>query len=204
MDNANRVNVAIANATRNVVITGDGRMFTTASRPRLRELPEYGRMAKLWVRFQEPNQSGRRKVLAIDTGSDLIMDLAAWVPESATLSHAGDDAIKKIDSAIDKARASMEKNFADKMAAPLDPAFCWGALGEAMQNSLLRLVEDPARGVVLYTVSGLRPHLYSIADAPREPGLFDRKAWGHLGFCYDVDLGIAASNFVYNMTWAAL
>eukprot|EP00959_Pyramimonas_sp_CCMP1952_P461316 9481379-Pyramimonas_sp.AAC.1 len=74
----------------------------------------------------------------------------------------------------------MEKNFADKIAAPLGPEFSWTGLGEAIRNSLQRLVEDPAMGVVLYTVSGLRPHQFSIVDAPRQPGLFDRKAWGHL------------------------
>eukprot|EP00959_Pyramimonas_sp_CCMP1952_P410859 8610419-Pyramimonas_sp.AAC.1 len=61
----------------------------------------------------------------------------------------------------------------------------------------------PRHGVVMYTVSGLHPH-QSKADAPRQPGLFDRKAWSHLGFCCDVELGIDASNLVYNMTWAAL
>eukprot|EP00959_Pyramimonas_sp_CCMP1952_P353621 7408790-Pyramimonas_sp.AAC.1 len=59
-------------------------------------------------------------------------------------------------------------------------------------------------GVVMYTVSGLHPHQYSMADAPRLPGLFDRKAWNHLGFCCDVELGKDASNLVYNLTWAAL
>eukprot|EP00959_Pyramimonas_sp_CCMP1952_P243218 5084184-Pyramimonas_sp.AAC.1 len=34
--------------------------------------------------------------------------------------------------------------------------------------------------------------------------MFDRGARGHLGFCYDMDFEIDASNLVYNMTWAAL
>eukprot|EP00959_Pyramimonas_sp_CCMP1952_P283790 5932247-Pyramimonas_sp.AAC.1 len=52
MDNPNRVNVAITRATSNVVIVGDGTVFSTATGAHLRELSEYGRMAKLWVRFQ--------------------------------------------------------------------------------------------------------------------------------------------------------
>eukprot|EP00959_Pyramimonas_sp_CCMP1952_P273965 5726831-Pyramimonas_sp.AAC.1 len=59
-------------------------------------------------------------------------------------------------------------------------------------------------GVVLHAVFGLHPHQFSIVDAPRQPGLFDRKAWSHLGFCYDVELGKDARNLVYDMTWAAL
>eukprot|EP00959_Pyramimonas_sp_CCMP1952_P130776 2734540-Pyramimonas_sp.AAC.1 len=59
MDNPNRVNVAITRATANVVILGDGRMFGTTTRARLRELSEYGRFAKLWVRFQGTNLGSR-------------------------------------------------------------------------------------------------------------------------------------------------
>eukprot|EP00959_Pyramimonas_sp_CCMP1952_P269615 5636682-Pyramimonas_sp.AAC.1 len=66
MDNANRVNVAITRATRNVVIIGDGRMFGTAAGSRLRELSESGRFAKLWVRFMHPEDMGRRWTLAVD------------------------------------------------------------------------------------------------------------------------------------------
>eukprot|EP00959_Pyramimonas_sp_CCMP1952_P403154 8447035-Pyramimonas_sp.AAC.1 len=98
----------------------------------------------------------------------------------------------------------MEKNYADRIAAPLDPQFSWGNVGDAIRGSLQRLVEDPAMGVALYTVLGLHPHQWSIADPPRQPGRLDRKAWGHLGFCTDVELGIDASNLVYNLTWAAL
>eukprot|EP00959_Pyramimonas_sp_CCMP1952_P074673 1559934-Pyramimonas_sp.AAC.1 len=36
------------------------------------------------------------------------------------------------------------------------------------------------------------------------PGSLDRKAWSHLGYCTDVELGIDASNLVYNLTWEAL
>eukprot|EP00959_Pyramimonas_sp_CCMP1952_P463629 9485272-Pyramimonas_sp.AAC.1 len=39
---------------------------------------------------------------------------------------------------------------------------------------------------------------------PRQPGSLDRKAWSHLGYCLDVEVGIDASNLVYNRTWAAL
>eukprot|EP00959_Pyramimonas_sp_CCMP1952_P375835 7871871-Pyramimonas_sp.AAC.1 len=63
----------------------------------------------------------------------------------------------------------MEKNLADKIATSLDPELSWSGLGVAIHNSLQRLVEDPALGVVLYTVSGLHPHQYSIADTPRQP-----------------------------------
>eukprot|EP00959_Pyramimonas_sp_CCMP1952_P392708 8228673-Pyramimonas_sp.AAC.1 len=56
----------------------------------------------------------------------------------------------------------MEKNFADKIAAPLGTEFSWRSLGDAMRSSLQKLVEDPAMGVVLFTVSGLHPHQHSI------------------------------------------
>eukprot|EP00959_Pyramimonas_sp_CCMP1952_P053132 1111462-Pyramimonas_sp.AAC.1 len=138
---------------------------------------------------------GRRKI-------DPIRDLISWIPESPSLT--GDEVIQGLDNAIVKARASMEKNFADRIAAPLDPVFSWSSLGEAIRSSLQRLVEDPATGVVLFTVSGLHPHQYSIADKLRQPGRLDRKAWSHPGFCCDVELGIEASNLVYNLTWAAL
>eukprot|EP00959_Pyramimonas_sp_CCMP1952_P446056 9338987-Pyramimonas_sp.AAC.1 len=35
---------------------------------------------------------------------------------------------------------------------------------------------------------------------PRQPGSLDRKAWSHLGHYLDVELGIGASNLVYNLT----
>eukprot|EP00959_Pyramimonas_sp_CCMP1952_P054128 1132221-Pyramimonas_sp.AAC.1 len=59
-------------------------------------------------------------------------------------------------------------------------------------------------GVILYTVAGLHPHQWPMGAPPRMPGSLDRKAWSHLGFCIDVELGIDASNLVYNLTWAAL
>eukprot|EP00959_Pyramimonas_sp_CCMP1952_P431567 9038063-Pyramimonas_sp.AAC.1 len=65
MDNPNRVNVAITRATSNVAVVGDGRMFGTATGANLRELSEYGRMAKLWARFQG-NDLGNRTALHID------------------------------------------------------------------------------------------------------------------------------------------
>eukprot|EP00959_Pyramimonas_sp_CCMP1952_P391613 8206646-Pyramimonas_sp.AAC.1 len=75
----------------------------------------------------------------------------------------------------------MEKNFADRIAAPLDPEFSWEKLGEAIAGSLQKLVEDPAMGVILYTVSGLHSHQWSMGATPRQPGRLDRKAWSHLG-----------------------
>eukprot|EP00959_Pyramimonas_sp_CCMP1952_P150774 3155268-Pyramimonas_sp.AAC.1 len=98
MDNANRVNVAIARATRNVVIIGDGWMFGTATGPRLRELSEFGRFAKLWVRFTHPEHMGRRWTLAVDEGFAPMNDLTKWIPEAP--SHTGDDVIKGLDGAI--------------------------------------------------------------------------------------------------------
>eukprot|EP00959_Pyramimonas_sp_CCMP1952_P040413 844955-Pyramimonas_sp.AAC.1 len=32
---------------------------------------------------------------------------------------------------------------------------------------------------------------------PRQPGSLDRKAWSHLGYCLDVEVGIDASNLVF-------
>eukprot|EP00959_Pyramimonas_sp_CCMP1952_P113742 2377599-Pyramimonas_sp.AAC.1 len=98
----------------------------------------------------------------------------------------------------------MENNFADRIAAPLDPLFSWDKLGKATTGSLQRLVEDPATGVILCTVAGLHSHQWSMGATPRQPGSLDRKAWSHLGYCTDVELGIGASNLVYNLTWAAL
>eukprot|EP00959_Pyramimonas_sp_CCMP1952_P384905 8066691-Pyramimonas_sp.AAC.1 len=74
----------------------------------------------------------------------------------------------------------MEKNFEDRIAAPLDPKFSWISLGGAIRSSLQRHVEDPSMGVALFTASGFHPHQNSIADAPRQPGRVDRKAWSHL------------------------
>eukprot|EP00959_Pyramimonas_sp_CCMP1952_P204615 4278522-Pyramimonas_sp.AAC.1 len=62
MDNPNRANVANTRATTNVVIVGDGRMFGTATGARLRGLSEYGRFAKLWVRFQGANLGSRLRL----------------------------------------------------------------------------------------------------------------------------------------------
>eukprot|EP00959_Pyramimonas_sp_CCMP1952_P177215 3704362-Pyramimonas_sp.AAC.1 len=74
MDNPNRVNVAIARATAHVVIIVDGRMFSTAAGSHLRELSEYGRIARLWVRFQGSDM-GNRTALHCDQGFDPIKDL---------------------------------------------------------------------------------------------------------------------------------
>eukprot|EP00959_Pyramimonas_sp_CCMP1952_P211558 4427389-Pyramimonas_sp.AAC.1 len=133
MDNADRVNVAVTRATRNVIIIGDGRMFATATGSRLRELSEYGRFAKLWVRFQHPGQNGSRWTLIVDEAFDPIADLTSWIPESP--SHAGDEIIEGLDHAIVKARASMENNFADQIAAPLDPELSWTCLCDAIRGS---------------------------------------------------------------------
>eukprot|EP00959_Pyramimonas_sp_CCMP1952_P027452 577085-Pyramimonas_sp.AAC.1 len=83
MDNPNRVNVAITRATSNVVIVGDGRMFSTATGAHLRELSEHGRMAKLWARFQGGDM-GNRTALHIDQEFDPITDLATWIPPAPT------------------------------------------------------------------------------------------------------------------------
>eukprot|EP00959_Pyramimonas_sp_CCMP1952_P159180 3329187-Pyramimonas_sp.AAC.1 len=79
MDNPNRVNVATARATTNVVIIGDGRMFGTAIGARLRELSEHGRFAKLWVRFKG-DDLGSRLQLETDEEFDTIRDLTTWIP----------------------------------------------------------------------------------------------------------------------------
>eukprot|EP00959_Pyramimonas_sp_CCMP1952_P192331 4021567-Pyramimonas_sp.AAC.1 len=105
-------------------------MFGTATGSRLRELSEFGRFAKLWVRFTHPEHMGRRWALAVDEKFDPAGDLTTWIPEPP--SHTGDDVIKGLDNAIVGARASMEKNFADRIAAPLDPEFSWEKLGEAI------------------------------------------------------------------------
>eukprot|EP00959_Pyramimonas_sp_CCMP1952_P372126 7792183-Pyramimonas_sp.AAC.1 len=58
--------------------------------------------------------------------------------------------------------------------------------------------------ILLYTVSGLHPRRWQMGATPRQPGSLDRKAWSHLGYCLDVEVGIDASNLVYNLTWAAI
>eukprot|EP00959_Pyramimonas_sp_CCMP1952_P093473 1956295-Pyramimonas_sp.AAC.2 len=50
--------------------------------------------------------------------------------------------------------------------------------------------------ILLYTVSGLRPHQWQMGAAPRQPGSLDRKAWSHLGYCLGAKVGIDASNLV--------
>eukprot|EP00959_Pyramimonas_sp_CCMP1952_P347212 7272264-Pyramimonas_sp.AAC.1 len=57
-----------------------------------------------------------------------------------------------------------------------------------------KLVDDPAMGVILYAVAGLHPHQWSMGATPMQPGSLDRKAWRHLGYCLDEELGIDASN----------
>eukprot|EP00959_Pyramimonas_sp_CCMP1952_P031242 654856-Pyramimonas_sp.AAC.1 len=89
MDNPNRVNVAITRATTNAVIIGDKRMFGTAAGARLRELSEYGRFAKLWVRFKHTEGMGTRWSLDTDEEFDPINDLTSWIPGAP--SHTGDD-----------------------------------------------------------------------------------------------------------------
>eukprot|EP00959_Pyramimonas_sp_CCMP1952_P444905 9316080-Pyramimonas_sp.AAC.1 len=69
---------------------------------------------------------GRRWTLAVDEEFDPINDPTTWIPEAP--SHTGDDVIKGLDSAIVKTRASMEKNVADRIAAPLDPELSWEKL----------------------------------------------------------------------------
>eukprot|EP00959_Pyramimonas_sp_CCMP1952_P019786 418023-Pyramimonas_sp.AAC.1 len=88
MDNPNRVNVAIKRASTNVVIIGDGRMFGTATGSRLRELSEFGRFAKLRVRFKG-DDLGTRWTLETDDEFDPIKDFTSWIP--AAPSHTGDD-----------------------------------------------------------------------------------------------------------------
>eukprot|EP00959_Pyramimonas_sp_CCMP1952_P064457 1345900-Pyramimonas_sp.AAC.1 len=168
-------------------------MFGAATGSRLRELSEHGRFANLWARFSQAGDIGSRCTLTVDERFDPIRDLPTWMPESP--SHTGDEVIQGLENAIVKAH---------RIAAPLDPEFSWSSLGDAIRSSLRRLVEGPATGVALYTISGLHPNQYSIADTPRQPGRLDRKAWSHPGFCCDVELGIDASNLVYNLTWAAL
>eukprot|EP00959_Pyramimonas_sp_CCMP1952_P304815 6379582-Pyramimonas_sp.AAC.1 len=53
-------------------------------------------------------------------------------------------------------------------------------------------------------MSGLRPHEFSLATTPRQPGMLDRKDWSHLGFLFDMSLGLDATDLVYNMLWAAM
>eukprot|EP00959_Pyramimonas_sp_CCMP1952_P386551 8101185-Pyramimonas_sp.AAC.1 len=83
MDNPNRANVLITRATSNAVIIGDGGMFGTAAGAHLRELSEYGRLAKLWVRFQGANL-GKITTLHTDQKINPIMDLATWLPPAPT------------------------------------------------------------------------------------------------------------------------
>eukprot|EP00959_Pyramimonas_sp_CCMP1952_P209666 4386904-Pyramimonas_sp.AAC.1 len=61
----------------------------------------------------------------------------------------------------------MEKNFADKISARLDPEFAWIGLGEAIRNCLQRLAEDPAMGEVLCSLA-YTPRQFSIVDTPRQ------------------------------------
>eukprot|EP00959_Pyramimonas_sp_CCMP1952_P041765 873462-Pyramimonas_sp.AAC.1 len=96
MDNPNRVKVAIARATTNVVILGDGRMFGTATRARLREVSEHGRFATLWVRF-EGADLGTRVRLQTDEELDPIKDLTTWTPAAPT--HTGGDSMRGLGDA---------------------------------------------------------------------------------------------------------
>eukprot|EP00959_Pyramimonas_sp_CCMP1952_P394390 8263907-Pyramimonas_sp.AAC.1 len=122
-------------------------MFGTAAGAHLRELSEYGRFAKLWVRFQGGNL-GKRTLLRIDKAFDPIGDLTTWIPPAPT--HAGDDSIKGFDDAIKKAKARMESSFADRIAAPLDPQFSWDKLSAALADSMRKLVDHPTLGILLY------------------------------------------------------
>eukprot|EP00959_Pyramimonas_sp_CCMP1952_P272133 5689894-Pyramimonas_sp.AAC.1 len=49
----------------------------------LRELSEYGRMAKLWVRFKGENL-GSRNTLHTDQELDPISDFESWIPAAPT------------------------------------------------------------------------------------------------------------------------
>eukprot|EP00959_Pyramimonas_sp_CCMP1952_P189744 3969300-Pyramimonas_sp.AAC.1 len=53
-------------------------------------------------------------------------------------------------------------------------------------------------------MSGLHPREFTLANIPRQPGMLDRKAWSHLGFLFDMSLGLDATNLVYNTLWAAM
>eukprot|EP00959_Pyramimonas_sp_CCMP1952_P167334 3497140-Pyramimonas_sp.AAC.1 len=56
------------------------------------------------------------------------------------------------------------------------------------------LLSAPAFAAVLFLVYGLNPREFSLADTPRGPGRLDRMAWSHLGFLYDMGIGLGASS----------
>eukprot|EP00959_Pyramimonas_sp_CCMP1952_P258939 5413493-Pyramimonas_sp.AAC.1 len=120
-------------------------MFSTATGSHLRELSEYGRMARLWVRFQG-SEMGNRTALHIDQGFDPIKDLESWIP--AAPAHTGDDSVKGLDGAIKKAKARLESSFTDRIAAPLHAQFSWDKLGAALADSIQKLVDDPIMAIL--------------------------------------------------------
>eukprot|EP00959_Pyramimonas_sp_CCMP1952_P256782 5364608-Pyramimonas_sp.AAC.1 len=66
------------------------------------------------------------------------------------------------------------------------------------------ILSTPAFHVLIYPVSGLRPREFTWANAPRQPGMLDRKARSHLGFLFDMSLGPDATDLVCNALWAAM
>ena len=205
IDDPTRINVALTRARRHVVMVGDGRMFSTAVDSKLRVLSEYGRVAKLWVRFLDEHEAGKRRTLRVDPGYDSLEALASDVPEPAPWTAARDhDAdLKEMDRARAKAQAALANSFADKFDTPLDPGISWDGLGRAIKETLGRVFSTPAFSVLLYLVSGLHPHEFNTVNTPRDPARLDRKLWSHLGFLYDMALGLDATNLVYNLGWGA-
>eukprot|EP00959_Pyramimonas_sp_CCMP1952_P085956 1797923-Pyramimonas_sp.AAC.1 len=84
-----------------------------------------------------------------DVDFDSIEDLATWIPAAPT--HAGDDSVKGLGDAIKKAKTSMEKSYAERIAAPLDPLFSGDKLSEALADGMQKLVDDPTLAIILYT-----------------------------------------------------
>ncbi|CAK0889670.1 unnamed protein product, partial [Prorocentrum cordatum] len=80
----------------------------------------------------------------------------------------------------------------------------WEDLGRQMEAALENLLTDPALPVVLFLPAGLHPRKYNSEGVPADPVQVDRKAWSHLGYLYDVGLGLDIGNLVCNMTWATL
>ena len=173
-------------------------MFSQAVGSKLRVLSEYGRVAQLWVRFLDSTRAGRRDLLVVDSSFDSLKELASGVTDPAPwiVVRDHDEVLKEMDVARRKALAALANSFADRFDTPLDHGFSWTALGRAITDTLGRVLRTPAFPVLLYLVSGLHPHEFSMANTPREPGRLDRKNWSHLGFLYDMAIGMDASNLV--------
>eukprot|EP00959_Pyramimonas_sp_CCMP1952_P316626 6627294-Pyramimonas_sp.AAC.1 len=80
-------------------------MFASSARSRLGVLSECGRLAGLWVRFEDPRWAGSRAGLTVDPSVDPVADVATWViaPVSWGGHTGGDESKTQFDNVIKKA-----------------------------------------------------------------------------------------------------